>query len=470
MLIRTLFSFLVIFLTAQQGAVAQAAIDQSFIKPPAEVTWGGILNDFFGNDRYRKSYALVIGVSSFSQFTDLPTSNDPLRVKDFLVEKAGFDHVHVLTERHVTRERVRELIERDFRELVERSDRFLLYWSGHGLTQRNAIGQDVGLFPTAQSSPTDVFSMVRMSEISSWTAWLAAEQTLFLFDACFSGHGGVSAQSNVNTTLDDMSRPSRHVFTAGTANQETFASERLDGGVFTRAILDGLGGLADTSQGGTGPDGIISVNELEIYVKRRVREERLAHDWRKPLSPQLYGFGSNEGEFFFLSPVEKASLVASENVVPSGSFSFGIPMTAKAPKVSFDPAPDRPPADAGPEPMFVELNAVGWREVQRRLKLFGLDPGNVDGIPGSNTRSALNAWQLQRGFFVSELMTKEQLELLRKETQVAYLDWLKLQNAPPPVEPAKPTSTSRNSRWMDANGCLREPDGSFVPDFLDRCS
>lgn len=474
-MIRILFLSFVLFLAANSGVVAQDGLDKAFKKPPSEVTWGGIFKDFFGNDRYQKSYALIIGVSGFSRFSDLPTQNDPLRMKDFLVEKAGFDHVHVLTEGHVTRERVRELIERDFRGLIEENDRFLLYWSGHGLTQRNAIGQNVGLFPTTNSSPSDIFSMVRMSELSSWTAWLQAEQTLFLFDACFSGHGGVSAQSNVNATLDDMSRPSRHILTAGTANQETFASERLDGGVFTRAILDGLGGLADTSQGGFGPDGIISINELEIYVKQRVREERLAHDWRKPLSPQLYGVGSNEGQFFFLSPVEKASMTTTESVIPNGQFSFGMPMTAAASRTTTEPPVNGALTEAALSPVFADLSSVGWKEVQIRLKLFGLDPGMADGILGRRTRLAFNEWQRQRNFIATDLMTNEQLRLLREETQTAYLEWLQTDIAPSPAVPrssATQTQAPRNtaSPWLDDQGCLREPDGSFVTGFLDRCS
>ena len=221
------------------GPSLAAGFDEAFVKPADEKTWGELLLDFFGQDRYGKSYALVIGISAFDDFSDLPTGKDPIRVKDFLIEKAGFDYVHLLTEENVTGPRVKELIQRDFFTKVGPNDRFFLYWSGHGVTEVDGTQQNIGLFPTAQTQKNDIFSMIQMRDISSWTGWLKAEQTLFIFDACFSGHGGVTAQSNTRVTLDDFSKESRHILTAGTRDQETFASERLDGGVFTRSEYGG---------------------------------------------------------------------------------------------------------------------------------------------------------------------------------------------------------------------------------------
>lgn len=88
----------------------------------------------------QKSYALIVGVNEFDEFTDLPTAKDPERMRDYLVDEAGFDHVHILTGDKVTKDRLEELMLDDFRQIVGPNDRFLFYWSGHGET----LGQGPG--------------------------------------------------------------------------------------------------------------------------------------------------------------------------------------------------------------------------------------------------------------------------------------------------------------------------------------
>lgn len=375
-------------------ALAFEATDQSFIKPNTEKSWGERFFELFNQADFGKSFALVIGVSRYSEFSDLPTSEDPHRVRRYLMSDADFDYVHVLTEENVTVERVRELIQRDFKELVGENDRFLLYWSGHGATEKSGIGREVGLLATSKSNESDVFSMIRMTDISRWTEWIPAKQTLFIFDSCFSGHSGLKAQSFKNLTLRDMSKPSRHILTAGTADQETFASEHLKGGVFTRAVLDGLDGLADASQGGSEPDGIISVNELEIYVKNRVRQERQRHNWQKDLSPQLFSIGSSEGEFFFVSPHSK-----NRNTEVSSSRTSNNERDTVSMDTSEKSAPDQiagiPPAK--PNQAAVPVTQKGllalvqgeWSSPQYRYGFF------IEGMEGKATLSnAPNVYQV----------------------------------------------------------------------------
>jgi hypothetical protein len=82
---------------------ANAGIDEPFHKKnPGPWTWGEILEWATGSKGFARSLALVIGISDYEHFEDLETtSGNYLRVKDHLINEAGFNYVHVLTEEKV---------------------------------------------------------------------------------------------------------------------------------------------------------------------------------------------------------------------------------------------------------------------------------------------------------------------------------------------------------------------------------
>jgi len=134
----------------------------------------------------QKSYALIVGVNEFDEFTDLPTAKDPERMRDYLVDEAGFDHVHILTGDKVTKDRLEELMLDDFRQIVGPNDRFLFYWSGHGETLGQGPGAR-GFLPLKTSRKGRFSTMVSMDDIADWDSYITAHQVLYLMDSCFSG-------------------------------------------------------------------------------------------------------------------------------------------------------------------------------------------------------------------------------------------------------------------------------------------
>ncbi len=54
------------------------------------------------------------------------------------------------------------------------------------------------------------------------------------------------------------------------------------------------------------------------------------------------------------------------------------------------------------------LSADEWRAIQSALADRGFDPGPVDGMPGSRTRSAVEAWQRGEGYAATGALTQEQ--------------------------------------------------------------
>jgi uncharacterized caspase-like protein len=160
-----------------------------------------------------KSYAVVVSISDYigageGGFRKLNTAKDSMKILDFLLNDMGFDYVHVLTDREVTKQNIETVMLDEMRSLVGRDDRFLFYWSGHG-TQfvRSDNGAAYGFLPLFASKVSQFSSMVSMDDISRWNSYLEARHALFILDACLSGLAGANPKSDPR--LDQLSLPAR---------------------------------------------------------------------------------------------------------------------------------------------------------------------------------------------------------------------------------------------------------------------
>ncbi len=344
-------------------AFAQAAaaedIDEAYVKPG-----GGLLSELVaraGIGGVGKSYALVVGISEFESFADLPTGRDPLKMRDYLIDEAGFDHVHVLTGDKVTRARLEELMLDEFRPLIGPEDRFLFYWSGHGVTEGIGAGE-AGFLPLADSDGERLSTMVAMTDVERWDRYLTANQTLYLLDSCFSGLAGAAPQSDLEELArEQLSGPARHMLTAGRGSEQTIAVDELGGSIFTHALLKGLRGAAD-ARNGLGSDGLVSVAELHGYVQLEVARLRRLYNWRKSITPQFRDLAGSDGAFFF--PVAR---LLPDPVLPGKKGGEVTPQGGE--------------------------EGVDLAQVQFLLLRAGYDPGPDFGKMSEQTRLALLAFQ-----------------------------------------------------------------------------
>ncbi len=342
---------------------AQGGIDKVYQKPESNKSWGATLSEFVGSlvdyNRSSKSYALVIGVSEYTNgYSSLPTSKDAKRMRDYLLHEAGFDYVHLLTEDKVTHSRLRKLMVDDFPGRVETNDRFLFYWSGHGVQRKVGQGH-IGYLPLGSSSK-EFSSMVSMDHIARWDGLITGKQALFLLDACFSGLAGKSSKKNTRRlVIDQLSRPSHHLLAAGTGEEETIAGDKWGGSLFTTAIIDGLRGSADASSAYP-RDGVVSLSELVSYVKFRVADEKIQANWKKGITPQLRDLQTSIGEFFFVTNEHKATRLRNQGVAVGNEFRHGIPV-AKSP--SRTPAPSDRTVPATPA-LSVDRDALFWNSIK----------------------------------------------------------------------------------------------------------
>jgi hypothetical protein len=122
---------------------------------------------------------------------------------------------------------------------------------------------------------------------------------LFVLDSCFSGLAGQQPKGSVY--LKDLLLKGHFLLTAGAAGQPAYGGKEWGGSLFTEYFLRGAAGAADASSAEASKDGIVSLSELYIYIRRGLAEEseRVKGIHQTPLRTDL---GNNsEGEFFFLT-------------------------------------------------------------------------------------------------------------------------------------------------------------------------
>ena len=414
------FIFFVTLLLTLSGVASGGGIDEEYLKPNDKKRWGKLLADAVGIDAYQKSYALIISISDYTGgYPSLPTRNDAIRMRDYLVHEAGFDYVRVITDDKVSASKLNRVILEDLRGRVDNNDRFLFYWSGHGIDVKTAQGGTEGFLPLTNSPQGAIGTMVNMGDIQRWDSFIPAEQALFLLDACFSGLAGVVRKSDHQArTIGQLAKPSHHIISAGEGDENAIAGGLWGGSLFTKAVLDGLRGAADTQNAEYPQDGVVSLYELIGYLKIRIGHEKAKAGWNKTLTPQLRDLRTSKGEFFFITNAQKIATAKREGAKPTGQFVHGEVVVEK-----------------GPRPAASTLTTRTIRESQEVLKALGYSPGPVDGEMGILTRGALRRFQRDKGLPINGDLTAR--------TQRALEEAWSLREAPgtvvrPPVVAAGP--------------------------------
>ena len=163
---------------------------------------------------------------------------------------------------------------------VSQGDVGVLFLAGHGVTDPSGdyyyvpynarIETVAGLsLPTRGSSVPD-------TEISHTLKQLAGN-AVFFFDTCHSGNAtGVSFRGlDYNKLINEISGSANAIVLASsTGSESSLESEEWQHGAFTKALLEGIAG-----KGLHYDPGIVTIDELNLYVKTRVKEltEGLQH-------------------------------------------------------------------------------------------------------------------------------------------------------------------------------------------------
>ena len=283
----------VVFAIANQPLLAHAAQAQRGMRV---IAGSQASSDDSAVDLYGSSWALVIGINRYTQF---PPLNYGVADAEFVAEALldqGFPerNVFLLTDENATRSRILSTLQGAIRKKSSKKDRLLIYFAGHGETERLPGGGQEGWLIPVDGDPNDLpLTAISMKTLHAEFDRLPPKHKMLVADACYGGYTLLRSSGSApdpaylaRITQDRVVR----VLTAGGADETV--QEKDGHGVLTGHFVKGIRGAADNP---TQPDGIVTGLELYQYVSQRV--------FRDSGKKQLPKFGSlaGDGEFIFVA-------------------------------------------------------------------------------------------------------------------------------------------------------------------------
>jgi uncharacterized caspase-like protein len=218
--------------------------------------------------------AVVVGINEYSdpEIADLKYAEaDATAFAKFLRSSTSVvkdpSAIRVLIgERATTRNIRRAIDEVLIRGTANPDDTAILFFAGHGYS----IGDKTYLAGVDSEADSLRSTGISASELSEYWSDIEAERKIMIADACHSG--GIRGLRGENEVMDGLSNElsGRGVvsFLASQSGQQSIESDRLQHGVFTWVLLQGLDGRADRDFGDR--DGRVSADELAGYLTRTV--------------------------------------------------------------------------------------------------------------------------------------------------------------------------------------------------------
>ena len=252
------------------------------------------------NDFYAESWALLIGINKYHNETHLNYAvADAERMHRLLTEKLDFpaDNVFMLLDEEATLINIKKEMKKLY-EVANDSDRVLIYFAGHGITEPLPKGGEEGYLIPIEGDKDDLYTTaLPMSEMKRISKRVSAKDMLFLMDACYSGlmgvgNRGLSLDESANMSLRKIAAGgSRTVITAGRKGEIAQESAEWGHSPFVKNIVSGLEkGMADFND-----DNYITARELGMYLTNQVTA-----DTDNQQTPDVSYFTTDRGEFVFI--------------------------------------------------------------------------------------------------------------------------------------------------------------------------
>jgi formylglycine-generating enzyme required for sulfatase activity/uncharacterized caspase-like protein len=237
--------------------------------------------------------AITIGVQEYEFFPSLKyAANDAKKMRDFLLDEADFDEVFYFSDNSPkingastspTRSRLEYLLENEVKKLsLKTGDNLWFFFAGHG-SRENNIDYLI---------PIDGHSNVERSGISveyviQQLQNSGADNIVLILDACRDKGDGVRGGEGVGKQTEQEARE-KGIITifSCSPNECSWELKELEQGVFTYALLEGLGSKGRKA----------TAEKLNEYLKYRVQE--LAQKKGKQQTPRIIA-----------DPIEKSHLI-----------------------------------------------------------------------------------------------------------------------------------------------------------------
>ncbi len=248
-------------------------------------------------DIYDNSWALIIGIDKYENVRSLDYAvKDAEDIRFMLVNKFNFkqDNIVLLKDEEATK----TAIIQEFSNITKKAganDRILIFFAGHGETEDLPDGGEMGYLLPVDANDDLYLSSIEMDEMKTISLRSEAKHILYLVDACYGGlvsvgSRGLDAKSTPNYLQKITQYKSRQIISAGGRGEQVIEKAEWGHSAFTKNLLSGLRDwMADTDS-----DGIITVQELGTYLKKKV-----TIDSNNQQTPKTRNLTTDEGEFVF---------------------------------------------------------------------------------------------------------------------------------------------------------------------------
>ncbi|UCH82019.1 MAG: SUMF1/EgtB/PvdO family nonheme iron enzyme [Nitrospiraceae bacterium] len=240
---------------------------------------------------YSDYYALVVGVSTYDKWPDLPDATQNAAEVSSFLRKTGF-RVRLMTD--PTSLELKKAFEELVREGGDNVDiGMLFYFAGHGETRNLPDGSKLGWIIPSDCPPIDedseAFSRkaISMSEIERYSKRILSKHVLMLFDAFLSGVVFKVETPFLEEFTLRNALPVRQYIIAG-SDKDSSANRHL----FHRLLLKGLREDADMIA-----DGFITGSELGVYLLSMI--SNITSDTQHPQYGKHNHISLAQGDFVF---------------------------------------------------------------------------------------------------------------------------------------------------------------------------
>ena len=222
-----------------------------------------------------KLYILAIGVAKYNDSSlnlNFPAKDAGDFTKSWETQKKKLFRdvvVKLITNENATRDNVMDGLEWLQKEVTQK-DTAIAFFAGHGMNDPKT-GQFYFL-PFNANLDAVKRTMVANSDITSTLDSLPGKRILFM-DACHSA--SVSGKTQTRGVVDigamrkemEAAGSGTLIFAAASGKQGAQENEKWGNGAFTKSLLEGLGGQADSRKSGR-----VTVSMLNSYITERVKE------------------------------------------------------------------------------------------------------------------------------------------------------------------------------------------------------
>lgn len=243
---------------------------------------------------YKDYHALVVGISNYENWPNLPNAVKESREVAGFFKKMGFK-VELITD--PTSSELQKALNKFALEKGQEKERALIfYFAGHGETMQMADGKELGYIiprdcPLKEINPVGFAEKaINMHDIETISRLIKSKHVLMIFDSCFSGSLFYLERAAPTDITEKIARPVRQFITAGGPNEQV-----PDQSVFKVCLLDGLSGEADLIK-----DGYITGSELGLYLQTFV--PRYTEGGQNPQYGKINNPMLDKGDFVFVTP------------------------------------------------------------------------------------------------------------------------------------------------------------------------